>query len=430
MATDISFSDLLADAARAAPDKAMLCVAIDLGDLRRSDRVARTLGPAYSDGLVIAAGARIRRHVGPDNPVLPVATDCFAFLLPDHGGSRQGLVGAIVRALRLPLDADGMPGTVAPAAGIVRFRAGDTGAGDKAMGAEQLLQSAIVAAQDARDADLPWRLHDASADQSARRLRDVLSGLPAALRAPDQLSLFYQPRIDMRDQACSGVEALLRWNHPIVGMIPPGEFIPVAEQTGMARVVTNWVLQRALSDLEAWLHAGFSQSVSINISAVNLAEDNFAGRLADRIAAHGIDPALVELEFTEGALVGDSPHVRATVAELAELGVGIAIDDFGTGYSNLQYLRDIPANVLKIDQSFVRELTSSARDQVIVRSMIELSHALGYRVVAEGIEDDGALSLLTEWGCDEGQGYHISRPVPLPRLRTWLAARSVAAEVK
>jgi EAL domain-containing protein (putative c-di-GMP-specific phosphodiesterase class I) len=183
-------------------------------------------------------------------------------------------------------------------------------------------------------------------------------------------------------------------------------------------------LDRALSDLAAWTSAGFRHGVSVNISAVNLAEENFAGRLRQALDRHGIDPAQVELEFTEGALVRNSPRVRGTVADLAAIGVGISIDDFGTGYSNLFYLRDIPASALKIDQSFIRGLTTNDRDPIIVRSMIDLAHALGYRVVAEGIEDAGALALLTSWGCDEGQGYHISRPVPLPALQAWLLGRS------
>jgi EAL domain-containing protein (putative c-di-GMP-specific phosphodiesterase class I) len=164
--------------------------------------------------------------------------------------------------------------------------------------------------------------------------------------------------------------------------------------------------------------------VSINISAVNLAEENFADRIAEAVRRFAVDPALVELEFTEGAMVRDSPRVRGTVAELAAIGVGISIDDFGTGYSNLQYLRDIPATTLKIDQSFIRSLSANARDPIIVRSMIDLAHALGYRVVAEGIEDDQAMSMLADWKCDEGQGYFISRPAPVAAMKNWVAARA------
>jgi EAL domain-containing protein (putative c-di-GMP-specific phosphodiesterase class I) len=319
--------------------------------------------------------------------------------------------------LRLPFDCAGLPGAVEACAGIARTRASHADV-------DPALRSAMVAAQDARSADVAWRLQEADAEKVYHRTRAVLTGLPLALAATNQLSLAYQPRLELQSGTCHGAEALLRWNHPTLGPIPPADFIPLAEQTGMARFITTWVVNRALGDFADWSAAGFNFGVSINVSAVNLAEENFAGRIADAIRRFGVDPALVELEFTEGAFVRDSPRVRGTVAELAGIGVGISIDDFGTGYSNLQYLRDIPANVLKIDQSFIRSLGTNARDGIIVRSMIDLAHALGYRVVAEGIEDAEAMTLLAAWNCDEGQGYFISRPSPVAAMKAWVASRA------
>ena len=270
---------------------------------------------------------------------------------------------------------------------------------------------------------MSWRLHESDGGRAYERLHAVLAGLAPALAGSDQLSLAYQPRIDLRSGACLSAEALLRWNHPVLGNVPPGEFIPLAEQTGMVRFVTDWVLERAVRDLALWSEAGFEHGVSINVSAINLAEDQFAGRLHDLLIRNRIDPARVELELTEGALVRDNQLMRGTIAELASVGVGMSIDDFGTGYSNLFYLRDLPATALKIDQSFIRWLASNDRDPIIVSSMISMAHDLGYRVVAEGIEDGGAMAMLAGWGCDEGQGYLISRPVPLPTMQTWLSAR-------
>ena len=284
------------------------------------------------------------------------------------------------------------------------------------------LRAAIAAALDARATASGWRLHSIAADEAHRRLSALLAGLrPALASSKDELTLVYQPRIDLQSGRCLGAEALLRWNHPVLGSVAPGEFVPVAEQTGMARFITAWVIEHALMDLVAWQAAGFGHGISINVSALNLAEEDFARRLAEAMRRHGVDPHLVELEFTEVALISESDRVRSTVAAVAATGAGIAIDDFGTGYSNLFYLRNIPATVLKIDQIFIRSLAVSERDQVIVRAMIRLAHDLGYRVVAEGIEAEDARVLLSEWGCDEGQGYHISRPVPCDALLDWIA---------
>jgi EAL domain-containing protein (putative c-di-GMP-specific phosphodiesterase class I) len=256
------------------------------------------------------------------------------------------------------------------------------------------------------------------------RPRDLAAGLASALTASDQLSLVYQPRIDLRSRACPSAEALLRWTHPMLGAAPPAEFIPIAERTGMMGAVTAWVIDRALADLRRWTELGFRNGVSINVSAFNLSEGDFVDRLWATIARRGVDPERVELEFTEGASLRDAPRLRETMTELVGIGVRISIDDFGAGYSNLSYLRDLPASTLKIDRSFVRSLAANPRDQIIVRSVIALAHALEYRVVAEGIEDAEALALLAAWGCDEGQGYHIGRPMPLEALLSWLGGRS------
>jgi EAL domain-containing protein (putative c-di-GMP-specific phosphodiesterase class I) len=414
----VALTSLVTDVADAAATGPLFCVVIDLGDLQRSNRVPRLLGPRYTDSLVDAAEARIQERVGSAVRLHQVDAGCFAFVLPDDGtGGWQPLLESLVKALRQPFDCAGLPGAVEPCAGLVRVPSGRSEG-------ELVLRAAMAAAQDARSADIAWRLQESDAEKSYHRTKALLAGLPVALAATDQLSLAYQPRMALGTGDCLGVEALLRWNHPTLGPVPPSDFIPLSEQTGMARFITTWVVDRALTDLAEWTAAGFTFGVSINISAVNLAEENFADRIAEAVRRFAVDPALVELEFTEGAMVRDSPRVRGTVAELAAIGVGISIDDFGTGYSNLQYLRDIPATTLKIDQSFIRSLSANARDPIIVRSMIDLAHALGYRVVAEGIEDDQAMSMLADWKCDEGQGYFISRPAPVAAMKNWVAART------
>jgi EAL domain-containing protein (putative c-di-GMP-specific phosphodiesterase class I) len=248
------------------------------------------------------------------------------------------------------------------------------------------------------------------------RIPSLLRGLRPALAARDQLSLVYQPRIDMQSGHCLSAEALLRWQHPTLGKVPPDEFIPLIERNGMIRFVTDWVVERALAEWSSQPVPVRPRRVSINISPLNLGEENFASRVGDAIARYGLQPQCVELELTETALLHDSEPVTRTVQDLTALGIGIAIDDFGTGYSNLLYLRETLATTVKIDQSFIRPLCESRRDRIIVQSMIRLAHELGYRVVAEGIENRDVYDMLAEWGCDEGQGFHISHPMPIGAL--------------
>jgi EAL domain-containing protein (putative c-di-GMP-specific phosphodiesterase class I) len=252
--------------------------------------------------------------------------------------------------------------------------------------------------------------------QGQHRIPSLLRGLGPALVARDQLSLLYQPRIDMQSGHCLSAEALLRWQHPILGKVPPDEFIPLIERNGMIRFVTDWVVERALAEWSSQPEPVRPRRVSINISPLNLGEANFASRVSEAIARYGLQPRCVELELTETALLHDSEPMTKAAHDLTALGIGIAIDDFGKGYSNLAYLRDTPATTVKIDQSFIRPLCESRRDQIIVQSMIRLTHDLGYRVVAEGIENREIYDMLAEWGCDEGQGFHISHPVPIGAL--------------
>jgi EAL domain-containing protein (putative c-di-GMP-specific phosphodiesterase class I) len=386
-----------------------LLAAIDLGELHRPSGISRALGPDHADALVRASRQLLQRGLAANIRLLQVSADCFACILPDGSGDVvETLLPPLLDLFRAPLEHEGIPGMVSPCAGLVRFRAGDAAG-------RALLRHAMAAAQDARRLDQLWLLRDATGEDP-QRIPSLLRGLRPALAAPDQLSLVYQPRVDMQSGRCHSAEALLRWQHPTLGNVPPAEFIPLVEQTGMIRFVTDWVMEHALAEWSAQPEPERPRSVSINISPLNLGEENFAGRLGASLDRHGLEPGRVELEFTETAVLRDTGPVTRTVHELAGLGVGIAIDDFGTGYSNLFYLRETPATTVKIDQSFIRPLCDSRRDQIIVQSMIRMAHDLGYRVVAEGIENREVYDMLAAWGCDEGQGFHISHPVPIGAL--------------
>lgn len=259
----------------------------------------------------------------------------------------------------------------------------------------------------------------------ALRHAKILADFPEALTADDQLSLVYQPQIDLATREWIGVEALIRWMHPLLGAISPAEFIPLVETTPLANRLMRWVAAAALRQKAIWQQSGIQLSLSINASARNLNESDFAEYLLDEMAANGVDPTTVKLEFTENGLshIGQVTH---QIEILRDHGVAIALDDFGTGHSNLSYLLQLPISILKIDQSFIRNLDTSAKDEKLVRALINLARNLNHRVVAEGIENAETLEMLREWGCDEGQGYHISRPITAELITAHFLSRKAA----
>lgn len=244
-----------------------------------------------------------------------------------------------------------------------------------------------------------------------------------ALAAEDQLSLVYQPRVDLRSGACVGVEALLRWRHPVLGNVSPGEFMPAVEQTDLARPVTDWVIGEAIRRALAWRDAGLDVPISVNVSVANLEENDFAARLLERTAGAGLPSGAIDLEVTESALIRDGSRVGEQLRQVRAAGIKVSIDDFGTGYSSLSYLQNLPADTIKIDQSFVRDLARDERGRTLVRSMVAMARNLDFRVVAEGVEDARAFEFLKSVACDEAQGYHLSRPVPPADFVMWLAER-------
>jgi len=218
----------------------------------------------------------------------------------------------------------------------------------------------------------------------------------------------------------------VRWPHPRRGLIPPDQFIPLAEQAGLIGPLTRWVVGEALRQCGAWQRAGLPLGVNVNLSATSLRDATLVADIAGLLAAHAVAPATLRLELTESAIITDMAHTATVLARLAALGVGIAIDDYGTGYSSLAYLKRLPIDEIKIDQSFVRHLTTNETDATIVASTIGLGHNLGLRVVAEGAEDAETVTRLAALGCDAVQGYYYSRPLPSRALERWLRQRDVA----
>ena len=263
-------------------------------------------------------------------------------------------------------------------------------------------------------------IYDASIDQYSRRRLSLLGELRQAI-ALNRLVLYYQPQIDLASGRVMGVEALLRWPRSANDMVSPLEFIPLAEQTGLIRPLTLWVLEQAIRQCEHWRETGLTLKVSVNLSARNLLDPTLPDLLAEMLEKQHLTAESLMLEVTESAVMLHPERALQTLTQLHQMGCSISVDDFGTGYSSLAYLKKLPVSELKIDQSFVFGMVANVNDAVIVRSTIDLAHNLGLRVVAEGVEDRETLRLLVALGCDVGQGYLFGRPMPAEEVTTWLS---------
>jgi len=406
------FLDDLADLGRDHPGERRLAVVVDLARNDQLGNGLRVMGAAYIDEIVQNAARTILAAVGRGQTAYHVAATQFAFVSA-AGVEEQDYLASLQELLvRFRNQAsDGF--IMATSIGVAPFVTAETAPAT-------VLRTAHSAAQDARLSASMVSIYSLAVDSAHQRRFRLLSDFGRALQEEGQLSLAFQPRIDLATGNCAGAEALLRWQHPSLGQVSPGEFIPVVEQTSLAGPTTMWVLDAALAQLARWRAEGIALRLSINISASNLEDSDFAVQVQLRILKHNVRADWVELEVTESAVMGDIANAMDQLTTLIDAGVHVAIDDFGTGYSSLAYLQKLPGRVLKIDQSFVRDVTCGEREQTLVRSMISLAHDLGYRVVAEGIEHAEAHDLLVAMGCDEGQGYFYGRPMSAEAFVSWL----------
>jgi len=410
------FLDDLADLGRDNPGERRLAVVIDLARPEQLNNGLRVMGAAYADRIVQKAAYAISAAIGRGATAYHVAATQFAYLAPP-GVEEQDYLAAL-HALVARLQGDSAAGfNMATSIGVAPFVAGETSP-------EAVLRTAHSAAQDARACSTMVSVYSLAMDTAHQRRFRLLNDFAQALKDEGQLALAFQPRIDLATGACVGAEALLRWEHPELGQVSPGEFIPIIEQTSLAGPTTMWVLDAALAQLARWQADGRELVLSINVSAANLKDPEFALQVQLRMLKHNVRPERVELEVTESGLMSDIANAMDQLTTLVQAGAQVAIDDFGTGYSSLAYLQKLPGNILKIDQSFVRDITRGEREQTLVRSMLSLAHGLGYRVVAEGIEDAEVLDQLIKMGCDEGQGYFFGRPMPSDVFLSWLDAFS------
>jgi EAL domain-containing protein (putative c-di-GMP-specific phosphodiesterase class I)/GAF domain-containing protein len=395
----------LADLTRRGPGTAASLLSVDILSPTRATYAASALGSDSIALLMRQALATLRRSAGNSARLYHVDQTRCAVLVEQSLLGSHALADGLVAALREPISCAGVPVTADPTIGLYDFTVGE-------VEPREAFKRMSSAGDDARQAGRRHaRFDPASAQRNDRRFA-LLNDFSTALVEPGQLSLVYQPRINLASGERRGVEALIRWNHPEFGAVSPGEFVPLVEQTALVRPMTEWVVRTAIAQGKKWSASGTPLPISVNASAMNLDEDDFATRLLTAAQLAGIAPSLLELEFTESTIAHDPARVIDQLRELRSSGVEIAIDDFGTGYSNLSYLQQLPLSVLKIDQAFVRNMINSPKDAALVKTMIVMGHDLGYRVVAEGIETQAAYDMLREWHCDEGQGYFMSKPVP------------------
>ncbi|SFV02758.1 sensor domain-containing phosphodiesterase [Pseudoduganella namucuonensis] len=396
-------ADLKQQGREAAGEERVL-VYLDLPDAATAFEIASVLGVAAHDELVRSAGQKLKRLFRGRATVYHVTDARFAVLSGD--GDTGGFVAfarAQEPALQEPLMDLNVPLNLPSFGGIVVFRL----CPDSAMDAPRKASSAV---NQALLAQRRWSAYDGDADARQRRAFRLLNDVREGLRA-DAFQLVYQPKHDLASGACLSAEALLRWRHPELGFISPAEFIPLIEKTALIKPLTDWVLRTAIRQAAQWHAAGRPVKIAINLSALNFEEGDICQRLAAACAESGLPPRYVEIECTEGVWM-ESPAILQTLHGIRALGMSLALDDFGTGYSNFAYLQKVPATVVKVDQSLVRNVHTNPRDQRIVRSLIALARELGYEVVAEGVETAESLALIREWGCHVAQGYHFAKPLP------------------
>ncbi|MFN2538278.1 MAG: putative bifunctional diguanylate cyclase/phosphodiesterase, partial [Mycobacteriales bacterium] len=389
-----------------------------LMDLDRFKEVNDTLGHHHGDLLLQEIGMRLSRQMRKDDLLARLGGDEFAVLMSSHDEqSAVATAERLLQALAEPMLLHGVEMEVGASIGVVHVPAGR---GGHEQDASLVLQRADVAMYAAKKHYTGVHLYRDELDGYSPRSLALASGLRAAIEQ-GQMSLRYQPQARLLDGAIIGVEALVRWEHPTYGTVPPDDFISIAEQTGQIRELTAFVLDAALADCAAWSAQGRQLVVSVNLSVRNLMEPDLVSSVAALLERHGVPARQLTLEITESHLMSDPARTEEVLHGLGSLGVRLSIDDFGTGYSSLAYLKQLPVSEVKVDKSFVLNLADDADDAAIVEAIITLAHTLRLAVVAEGVEDEPTRERLRDLGCDQMQGYHLARPMREAELTAWLA---------
>jgi diguanylate cyclase (GGDEF)-like protein len=382
-------------------------------DLDRFKDVNDTLGHQCGDELLKQVSTRLQALLRASDTIARLGGDEFAIVLPNvHVQGGVGVAQKILRVLEDPFTIAGQEITIAASLGIASCP-------ENGSDPATLLRYADVAMYVAKRNKRGFAVYEPEHDQNNVDRLALIGDLRRAIDN-DELRLHYQPKVSFKTNQVIRVEALVRWQHPEQGLIPPDRFIPLAEQTGLIRPLSHWVLNSALSQYSTWRTKGRHVPIAVNLSMHNLQEPELPSHIGGLLAKWGIAPTELILEITETTIMADPARTRDVLERLRGLGIQIAIDDFGVGHSTFSYLKHLPINEIKIDRSFVQDMNRSDSDAAIVRSTIDLAHSLGLGVVAEGIEDEETWAQLESMGCDLAQGYFLSRPLTPEAFSEWL----------
>jgi diguanylate cyclase (GGDEF)-like protein len=397
-------------------------MAVLLMDLDHFKEINDTLGHHFGDMLLQEIGPRLSSVLRDNDLMARLGGDEFGIVLPDLPSEEVALriADRVLEELEQPVSVEGLALDVAGSIGIALFPM-------QAEDAETLLRRADVAMYVAKENGGGYEVYQDSFDVHNPQRLTLIGQVRPALET-GEFVMYYQPKVRLMDGRVAGAEALIRWEHPTLGLVPPDEFIPLVEKTVLLRPLTYYVAESVLKQWREWAGMGIRLPIAINVSPRSLLDADLPEQIQALLREHDVPPAFLRIELTEGFLMGDSGRSIAVLDALSNVGVGLSIDDFGTGYSSLSYLKRLPIEEIKIDRSFVMQMHVDANDFMIVRATVDLGRNLGLRVVAEGVEDLATFDRLADFGCDEAQGYYISKPVSAIEFTRWLSVRNLDRE--
>jgi diguanylate cyclase (GGDEF)-like protein len=409
------FAERLAEALEARPQRVIGVLLMDLDGFKD---VNDTLGHHAGDNLLCQVGYRVHECISGRGTVARLGGDEFAVLLPDldDAATASRIAREINDTVRAPVLLGALTMEIGASIGVAVSP-------DHGDDPSTLLQRADVAMYAAKRAKSGVSSYDPAADQNSEVQLQLAGELRAAI-ASHQIQVWYQPIARCTDGQVVAAEALVRWDHPGLGRIGPEQFIPIAERSGLIHELTIYVTDLALSQARSWRAGGMDLDVTVNLPPQVLRDLEWPGKVNHLLRKHAASPSWLTFEVTETGIMSDPPHMIRMLDEMAAAGIRFAIDDFGTGYSSLAYLQQLPVSKVKIDRSFVTPMTTDPANASIVRSVIDLARSLGLEVVAEGVEDQRTLDLLTDIGCGLVQGYYLSKPIPAAELTEWMALRT------
>ncbi|MGI9343006.1 MAG: putative bifunctional diguanylate cyclase/phosphodiesterase [Gammaproteobacteria bacterium] len=389
-------------------------LSIMLVDLNSFSDLGASFGHDIADALLAQAAERLRATVDARHTLARLESDQFLVIMEDvDSHAAWETAEDILRLLGAGLSVHDVNVNVAACIGICEFP-------QHGSDPDTLMLHAAVAKNDARETTDGINIYEPGKEQRYARQLAILGDLRRGVRE-HELKLYMQPKVRLEDGAVCGAEALVRWDHPTLGFLPPADFINIAERSGNIPLITQWALETAVRECRLWLEEGLDVPVSVNLTGEDLRDPKLPIFIRETLRDHDLDPRYLTLEITENSLVHDFEYATVVLQCLRDLGARIAIDDFGTGHSSLAWIKNLPVDELKIDRSFVAELPDNRRDVAIVRATIELAHSLNMTVLAEGVESRPAMRWLTSQGCEKAQGFFISRPMPAETFSQWVS---------